>query len=216
VDGKEIDLGDPKLSEHIEAAQKKAAAPKRVLVHQFDQPASAERFVQAIRVRSQADPRIEELVKQAEAIKPGSGAEIRKALEAVPKAGKEKADAGKDSKRVTFVAPKVPGVRLWEGADGKKVIILSIHDGKVQQLSEADVRKFLDKAIRVGDVDLEKNNAVWKAHVIDWVQKANKDKVSDTKPAPPTPANWEALSRQIERLTAELRDLRKRVEDGKK
>jgi beta-lactamase regulating signal transducer with metallopeptidase domain len=170
-------------------------------------------------VQSKLDPRIEELVKQAEAIKPGSGAEIRRALQAVPKPS----GTPKDPKAVK---PLTSSVRLWDTDTGKKVIILAIENGKVLQLNEADLKKFLDKGIRVHlDVDVvEKGKAdqkalldLEKARLVDWLHKVSKDKVGDKKPAPtPASADLEALSRQLERINAELRDLRKRLEAGKK
>jgi hypothetical protein len=160
-------------------------------------------------LQSKLDPRIEELVKQAEAIKPGSGADIRRALQAVPKPG----DTPKDPKAVK---PLTSSVRLWDTDTGKKVIILAIEDGKVLQLGEGDLRKLLDKGHRVHiDVNVEKVKADEKARLVDWLHKVTKDKIGDKKPAP-APADLEALSRQLERINAELRDLRKRLEAGKK
>jgi hypothetical protein len=167
--------------------------------------------------QAKPDPRIEELVKQAEAIKPGSGAEIRKALQALP----TPADVLylKDPKAIKVV-PTLPGVR-WDPLSGKKVIILEIEDGKVLQLGEGDLKKHLDKAIRIHlDLDLTKQKAdekAEKAHAIELYYKAIKEKAVDKKAAPPpSPTDVEALSRQLERISAELNDLRKRLEDRKK
>src|SRR5262249_47086931 len=111
-----------------------------------------------------------------------------------------------------------------------KVNILAIEDGKVLQLGEGDLKKLLDKGLRthidvdVGKkkadekarlVDMEKVKADEKARLVDWYLKLSKDKVGDKKSAPP-PADLEALSRQLERINAELRDLRKRLEASKK
>jgi beta-lactamase regulating signal transducer with metallopeptidase domain len=274
VDGKEIDLNDAQLWNHIEAAQRKASGEKQIQLHKGilggkpDQPdgagivvhqaeyspdgklvVTADRIIvldtksgriiaqadqskpdQVVKYRliqdgqlkpdlsagyrllgelsqSKLDPRIEELVKQAEAIKPGSGADIRRALQAVPKPS----GAPKDPKAVK---PLTSSLRLWDTDTGKKVIILAIEDGKVLQLGEGDLRKLLDKGLRVHiDVDVEKNKANEKALLVDWLHKVSKDKVGDKKAAP---ADLETLSRQLERINAELRDLRKRLEASKK
>jgi hypothetical protein len=126
------------------------------------------------------------------------------------------------------VKPVTPSVRLWSTDTGKKVIILAIEDGKVLQLGEGDLKKLLDKGFRVHIdvekkkaeekarlVDMEKVKADEKARLVDWYLKLSKDKVGDKKSAPP-PADLEALSRQLERINAELRDLRKRLEASKK
>jgi hypothetical protein len=262
VDGKEIDLGDAKLWEHIEAAQKKAAEDARRqhflgrLELAFPQPDGAvgdgkkpatapdakiivlgsDKVVHGIEVKSgkiiaqldpananqqlelrftqlaqaKADPRIEELVKQAEAIKPGSGADIRKALQAVPKpAGDPKP---KDSKSVKV------GSYLLDTTAGKKVVILAIEDGKVLQLGEGDLKKYLDAGKRLNlNMTLPQPNADAMAHEIELMFLGNKYKTAEKKAAPtPPPADVEALSRQLERLHAELIELRKRLDAGKK
>ena len=298
VDGKEIDLSDAQLWNHIEAAQRKAAEEKQIQLHQGilggkpGQPGGAGivvnqaafspdgklvvtadgtrilvldgksgrivaqadqskadkqiklsligdgqlkpdlsagyRFLAEL-AQSKLDPRIEELVKQAEAIKPGSGADIRRALQALPKPGDS--PKAKDPKAAK-PAPLTSGLRLWDSGTGKKVIILEIDDGKVVQLVESDLKKLLEKWTRVhAEADLLKKVADEKARLIDldkakvdeiarvlgWFQKAKKDKASDKKSeSAPNPPDLEALSRQIERLSAELRDLRKRLEAGKK
>lgn len=298
VDGKEIDLGDAKLLEHIEAAQKKTAGdpqPKVLkaissigsdkgvvgeIILRPSQPAAPGaavkppataafspdgniivsndgkvfkvidakrgkvtaqvadpakqgnqfeyRFTQT--APSKPDPRIEELVKQAEAIKPGSGAEIRKALQSLPKP----ADILylKDPKAIKPV-PAPPGVR-FRTEPGKKVIIIEIEDGKLLHLSEGDLKKHLDDAIRLHlDLDVTKKKAadenLEKARAIELYYKAIREKTGDKKPTtpalptppvPPTPpatvTDVEALTRQLERINAELNELRKRLEDRKK
>jgi beta-lactamase regulating signal transducer with metallopeptidase domain len=191
IDGKEIDLSDAQLWQHIEAAKQKAAAQADVAqlqaLHaqalkaladlkaaQFTAPADpakgiafspdgkslaigADRTVrvwdttttkvtaQVDQSKSMADPRIEALVKQAEAIKPGSGEQIRRALQAAPKSNefKFKFDANKPAS----------GLRIERSSDqGKKVIVLPLdaaheeHLGKLLQLNEADLKKLLEKA----------------------------------------------------------------------
>ena len=189
---------------------------------------------------AKADPRIEELVKQAEAIKPGSGAEIRKALQAAPKADDK---SGKDA---WVTKPPTAAVRLWEevhkakpGEAGKKIIVIQIEDGKVIQLNDADLRKLLDKEIRLhiekspyspgGGIRLhinepaskpkvdEKQKAEEKVRAIDSANKAIQSYGATKKAAPGQPApDLESLMRQVERLNAELDALRKRLEEGKK
>jgi beta-lactamase regulating signal transducer with metallopeptidase domain len=177
--------------------------------------------------QGKADPRIEELVKQAEAIKPGSGAEVRKALQGVPKAG----DALKDPKAHKH-APSPMGLHVWDAETGKKIIVLEIEDGKVLNLGAADLEKLLGKAIELR-IDLgaakDKAKAAEKLIELEWLLKKKQAdakeadakalelrwQVKPDKKAPPAP-DLEALSRQIERLQAELQELRKRLEAGKK
>jgi len=77
------------------------------------------------------------------------------------------------------------------------------------------LKKVADEKARLIDLDKAKVDEI--ARVLGWFQKAKKDKASDKKSeSAPNPPDLEALSRQIERLSAELRDLRKRLEAGKK
>jgi beta-lactamase regulating signal transducer with metallopeptidase domain len=273
VDGKEIDLNDAELWQHIEAAKKKAGEEqakalqllagavkektgKTVVVKELafspdgrflasgdgkrivlwdaqtgkvvinegaqakpDAPAKAPAQADAVKLLAKAfaaqaapgkaDPRVEELVKQAEAIKPGSGAEIRKALQAAPKPGDEPAKA-------TWVAkPHAPGaaVRVYHSDGGKKTIIIAIEDdGKVQQLNPADLLKLLDKNMHWQfELDVPKHKTTDKARVVEVQNKVLVEK----KAAPPA-QDLEALSRQLERINAELNELRKRLETPKK
>jgi hypothetical protein len=56
-----------------------------------------------------------------------------------------------------------------------------------------------------------------KVHSVELLLKAMKEKGADKKAAPPPAApDVEALSRQLEHLSAELIELRKRLEAGKK
>jgi len=270
VDGKEIDLDDAKLWEHIEAAKAKVAGDPKVgiprtigdvkpaapatpaspatpavpakqiafspdgrvittgngkhvivvdaatgkvlaQVNQGNQDAKQEiRFL--TQVQAKADPRIEELVKQAEAIKPGSGAAIRRALEATPKAGANPVVNEVDI--LKFVAPNA-GVQIREEG-GKKVIILSV-DGKALQLGDMDAAKLLEKGLRIQiEADVVKQKAEEKkAQALEWLLRAQHDKAV-VKKAAPAPVDLEALSRQLERLNAEVSELRKRLDAGKK
>lgn len=244
VDGKEIELKDAKVLELIEAAQKQGdpapaikVAPVDPKVHgraispagkvlvtsdgkvitiidadsgkilmKLDQAspdakAQLERYGYAGRVQAKPDPRIEELVKQAEAIKPGSGAEIRKAL------------GGKVLSTPPIYAvptvPTLPGKRIHEMQielkEGKKVIILQIEDGTVKQLTEQELKKLID------------SNPKFKARETE-LKKAISEPRAITKPMTPTPqpGELEALRRQLDRINAELQDLRKRLDTGKK
>jgi beta-lactamase regulating signal transducer with metallopeptidase domain len=164
-----------------------------------------------------ADPRIEELVKQAEAIKPGSGDAIRKALQTAPKPAEVRT-----TKEHKLVVPGPGRVQVWgTDAAGKKVIILAIDGDKILQLNELDLHKLVDKGIQMhfkldGAKQKIDEKAVEKLH-IELLNKAVKGTGSDKKAAPMPPApDLEALSRHIERLHAELEDLRKRLEAGKK
>jgi beta-lactamase regulating signal transducer with metallopeptidase domain len=256
ADGARVVVLDPGTGRII-AQVDQSKDDKHVIKYRLiDQPASgkpdettrAYRLIAEL-VQDKADPRIEDLVKRAEAIKPGSGAEIRRALQGLPKPGD--APKAKDP-RAAKPAP-THSLRLWDPQTGKQLIILQIDDGKVLQLHEADLRKLLEKVrtqaevdsakqkadlrklfekhIRIdAELDLAKQKADEKARLLDmeklkadeiarilgWIKKANTDKVGDKKPAPGHTPDLEALSRQIERLSIELRDLRKRLDEGKK
>jgi beta-lactamase regulating signal transducer with metallopeptidase domain len=155
------------------------------------------------------DPRIEDLVKQAEAIKPGAGAAVREAL---------------------------------QGHGGRNVIVLSIDDGKVLRLTGEDAKKALEKGIRV-ELELEGAKRAYQQYLnllghqksvekmrLDVKPKDGKPgdgKHTDTKPTDAKPAkvapqtapqssDIEALIRQVERMNAELNELRRRLDAGKK
>ena len=225
------------------------------ILHQIDQSkATAEdvRFAYKRLVYVKPDPRIEELVKQAEAIKPGSGAEIRKALQGAAKPDMHWAPVPRD-------LPVVPGqkinktpeagIRLWDVKDGKKIIILSVEGGKVVQLTEQDLKKLLDAPRFLLGSDARKHPPETKkpmapkgpltvptpaAPGIAPVPTApalppGPSRAPNTKgpgigvgakgplTAPAPAANeMESLRRQLERITAELHDLRKRLDASKK
>ena len=181
--------------------------------------------------QAKPDPRIEELVKQAEAIKPGSGAAIRKALQAAPKAGEpvKEPPAAKPVPALPTGAPPL-GVRFWDDKGTKKVIVLEIEGGKVVQLNEEDMRKLLEKHMRLlqdektlhlritDPAAKEKATEAWR-----YIEKfkTTPDLPATKKAAPVQPPlttapDLEALSRQLERLNAELEELRKRVGGGGK
>jgi hypothetical protein len=179
---------------------------------------------------AKVDPRIEELVRQAEAIKPGSGAAVLKALQGVPKAG----DAPKDPK-AHKPAGSTMGLRVLDAETGKKIIVLEIEDGKVLKLGAADLEKLLGKAIQLSidpNAATDKAKATEKSIELEWLLKKRPaaDKAADAKAmelrwqgkppadkkATPSAPDLEALSRQIDHLQAELHELRKRLEAGKK
>jgi beta-lactamase regulating signal transducer with metallopeptidase domain len=86
VDGKEIDLTEERIQAFLAGEQKKTSPPKVRVEGQWEVVAPAKSGA----ATTKPDPRIEELVKQAEAIKPGSGAAVRRALQATPIRAKEK------------------------------------------------------------------------------------------------------------------------------
>jgi beta-lactamase regulating signal transducer with metallopeptidase domain len=223
VDGKEIDLNDARLLEYLEAMQKKPQGQGLTFkvipgpgVIELSKPLTAE--IVATQVK---DPRIELLVKQAEAIKPGSGAEIRKALQGAPKI--RAIAVAPDGKEI--IARTIIG-KEKATPPGKKVIILQIEDGKVQQLNEADVKKMIEKGIRVElkldpagrvtpKVVEEKKNVEYFYRAIPALPgvPATPAKTPEAKSAP---TEMEALRRQLERLSADLNALRQQIDAGRK
>jgi beta-lactamase regulating signal transducer with metallopeptidase domain len=255
IDGKEIDLDDALLLQHIEAAQKKADAAKerdaqlgkhlafgpdgkmlvrgdgkRIVV--FD-AATGKVVAQVEQPPASGDPRIEALVKQAEAIKPGSGEAIRRALQATPKP----AEPAKESGVFKFkIAPPPPmGSAPFAG---KKILILQIEDGKVLMLNEGDLKELgkhagqlqlqlefdhakgvVDKAAAIQE-QLHKakkaKDAAQAAALAELLKKALAEKVAEKSPPPAAHGDLEALSRQLERLSTDLNELRKRLDGMKK
>ncbi len=184
---------------------------------------------QAGMVQGKSDPRIDELVKQAEAIKPGSGMAVRIALQGGPQYG-------------TFTIPAVPvgGPRPhgdekviqlrnpWNWQAGKAVVIIADKDGKPRQLTEDEIKNILSgkgpfpidpEAIKKL---LPANQGAWKFEIdLEHTKKAVTRPLPSpmAKPALPSapqrPAELDELRRQFERLNAELDALRKRVESQK-
>jgi beta-lactamase regulating signal transducer with metallopeptidase domain len=96
IDGKEIDLSDEVIQALLAAQKQKSAAKSEIKVPEGpkDEPmGKAEKAKVPVKLErkwllgtgvaapTKSDPRIEDLVKQAEMIKPGSGAAVRKALQ---------------------------------------------------------------------------------------------------------------------------------------
>ncbi len=156
-----------------------------------------------------SDPRIEELVRQAEAIKPGSGAQVRAALGAMPEYG-----------RVTLplapIAPMGPHA-IAKSVAGDKVIVIMVHDGKVLQLQgSAPGGTPHVKPDDVKAVNLQKAiDLMIKSGQMKEMKKGHEPPVA--KPASGHAApDLEAIARQIERLNAELNELRRRLDAEKK
>jgi hypothetical protein len=178
IDGKEFDLTDPKVLQHLQAAPKKDGPSKKEDSLHFSIPAA---------IAVQTDPRIEELVKKAEAIKPGSGAEVRKALQGAPKPGE-----------VTSVQITGDGKMIWNLAPGKttapevvpkKVIILQLDGGKKGAAPKAGAKK--EDGLQF---------------YFEIAPTAKKTATSDL----------DAMRRQLERLTADLQELRRQLDASKK
>jgi beta-lactamase regulating signal transducer with metallopeptidase domain len=234
VDGKEIDL-----SEHVAAAQKKSEPKIEFKFHTERAGPSADVFFvqpksDVIVTKKSDDPRIEELVKQAEAIKPGSGAAIRKALQGTPKEG----DTARYISAITFspdgkhlVTSKDKVIQYFDAAtgkqtsasmklaDGKKIIILSIEGDKVIQLPSGDVKRILEAGVQASP---RTEAAPSKRPIISDPKKAAEhieldvnvtpSILTNTTAAAPNPsADVEALRRQIERLADQLQALERRL-----
>jgi beta-lactamase regulating signal transducer with metallopeptidase domain len=186
--------------------------------HTITYDATTGRIIQHL-VQTKGDPRIEELVKQAEAIKPGSGDAIRKALQASPKPGEN--PFFPPAQALLRAGHGAQTLHVWGADGGKKIILLAIEDGTVRQINPADLQKLLHKG---GQLQLE-----WQ---LSGTKKADKKKEEEKDvrnrvirdpsnaykvvPRPADQPNLEAISRQIERLNAELNALRKRLEESKK
>ncbi len=267
VDGKEIDLGDPRLVEQIQAAQQKTRVLKldvapaqpsaRLEIQSYEaKPAHADVLIQRVETKpgdpadakkplyiryalQPNDPRIEELVKQAEAIAPGSGEAIRKALRggAKKEMGIEKAAqalaVSPDGKQLILQAvDAAKGDLLWRvvpelldaSAGGKRVIII-VENGKARQVQESELSKLLGvrstlKAVTKLPVSSETKREGGSTTKVPASGETKKEagsttgtvirstKSADYKPAPPaaTP-DLDALRRQIDRISAELRAL---------
>jgi len=230
VDGKEIDLTDAQILPLIEAAQQKAAQDDVIKFKVKIAPDGdgkkdifIEKKVIALPVQpgfivpvQVDDPRIEALVKQAEAIKPGSGAEVRRALQGQPAAGVRFPVA--DPKLHDLIKKHV-GDKKVDAVGGKPIIIV-VQDGKVREISGDELRKMIEKGGMSFPVPLPPLHGVpatpkfiEKKAVEDiyWYAKPMTPR-TDTKPAPmPAPADIESLRRQLDRITAELQDLRKQL-----
>ena len=218
IDGKEIDLADGDLWKHIQMAQKKADTAANAIPHVAQILELANGYVHLGGQKQKADPRIEELVKQAEAIKPGSGEEIRKALQGAAKPADATKLAGSRDYYGLLERAKAgsPQFRLWDTKDGKKIIVLSIEDGKVVQLNEQDLKKLIDGGkIRI-EIEANAQNKAFERK-LELKPRPISPPATVQKPVPAPPAaEMDALRRQLERLTADLQDLRKRLDEQKK
>lgn len=182
------------------------------------------------------DPRIEELVRQAEAIKPGSGNQVRWALRTSP----SYANPGLVPLPVmppAISGPTPPGMpvppppphAIVKSTAGDKVIIIVLSDGKMLHLQHGAVLKDVNSPPKhPGDakaVDLQ--NAI--DALIKSGQMKEAKKVPDLPmlmvpptavkpPVPPTQMlpDVEAIARKLERLNAELNELRRRLDAEKK
>jgi len=95
------------------------------------------------------DPRINELVRAAHSIKPGSGADVRRALEAKPK---PTAYYGNVTKPATIAIQAAHG----DAAHGKHVIVVTIDaaTGKVLNVVNADTKKAPLNPLAGHDIDM--------------------------------------------------------------
>jgi len=250
VDGKEIDVSE--LGNLIQATPKTAkvtvtsdgehvvagSGDKTIRIWGADSGKAIVRGVQdGVRfvevqagdeVQLKPDPRIEDLVKQAEAIKPGSGAQIRAALQGTPK------PAGRVALRELPISPgKKPAVEfnlvkpaekmaaaleMVQRVGGKKLIILSIEDGKVIQLKDQDLKRIIEKSIRSEIRDAPKGAASsqTKKGKVELDLHVVPSTSSETKAAPARSNEMDSLRRQLERISAELKALQQRLDAPRK
>jgi hypothetical protein len=193
-----------------------------------------------VHVRS-IDPRVEELVKQAEAIKPGSGAAIRKALQGTAKTSEAVLGVGSvalspDGKRIA-VSGDDKTVRIWDATtgkqvpvqvetkDGKQIIILSFEGDKVIQLQKSDVKKYVDGGIQrvPGRIEYTKKASASPdkkpGEPVRVEVELNLDTVrkTETKAVPSNSvSDVEALRQQVERLNNQFKALERRLENKSK
>jgi beta-lactamase regulating signal transducer with metallopeptidase domain len=174
----------------------KDAATGKVIA-QVDQSKSVRERVTQV-VQSKADPRIEELVKQAEAIRPGSGALVRQALQ----------PAGDTKKAVRWL--------IQQQGEG--------HRAEEPKKQGEQSKKEPENLRFEFQFDTEKQKELFKALQnlpnLQFRYKDEKAKPAESRPAAnkvaPSPNDMEAVMRQIERITVELNELRRRIESGKK
>jgi beta-lactamase regulating signal transducer with metallopeptidase domain len=253
LDNKEVELGDVQFDFVIDAVDKKPVNVrtdvKPVVTGDKDKvirlwatdsgKAVGQLAIDGVRFTTQdtgaqtnPDPRIEELVKQAEAIKPGSGAQIRKALQG---ATKQEARSARVVLRDLTVSPEIkaiygvatdksaPGiVRFLEAGTGKKIIILSIEDGTVKQLQEKDLKKILEKGIRSGAGQKGETSSDKAAPRIELqlkeleLKQAARNRALEAKTEAMRTNELDALRRQLERISAELQSLKQRLDAPKR
>ena len=238
VDGKEVDLNDTNIVRVIEAAAQEKSAPmlpaRIVTFEDTKDPKTSVLFLAQALAQDKpgetrkADPRIDELVRQAEAIKPGSGEAVRRALQGDAKptdrliinemrlpmahAVPETVLRGAGQAGKVVAQPSQHVYRVVESTAGKKFLILSMEDGKVRQLSDEEVKKLLEEK---GGHHTVRETTTYPRTI--QAQPTPVPARFETKPAPATSAtDLDALRRQLERLSHELNDLRSRLEAGKK
>jgi beta-lactamase regulating signal transducer with metallopeptidase domain len=262
VDGKEFDLGDVLSGDRFGAGPKKEAgiaekdtSPRRpanakpvtVVIGDDKDVVKRARNVKVVptfawravtqgdSTEAKPDPRIEELVKQAEAIKPGSGAAIRNALQGAPTSGDKKDQSGQralaewlrsaqlDRKVVVShdaTTPDGKKVLVELTVDGKKVL-LTLDDGTVLNSLEKDLQKLVNEKVRFAVRETTKqpissDTKKEKPDSPDAQPKRSRvqTKVVDVNNAPMT-SDMEALRRQLERLTAEVQALKQRLDGNR-
>ncbi|HWY85536.1 MAG TPA: M56 family metallopeptidase, partial [Gemmataceae bacterium] len=249
VDGKEFDLGDVLPGKQTDTAPKKEAGQadkdtvRWSVVEKLPKPVRAVNVAPVYTWRAvtqgdatevKPDPRIDELVKQAEAIKPGSGAAIRNALQGTPTSGDKKDQSGQralvewlrsaqpDKKIVVAHDPTTPDAKkvVVLTVDGKKVL-LTLDDGTVLHLQEKDLQKLVNEKVRFAVRETTKqpissDTKKEKPDSPDAQPKRSRvqTKVVDVNNYPMT-SDMEALRRQLERLTAEVQALKQRLDGNR-
>ncbi len=173
--------------------------------------------------QAKPDPRIEELVKQAEAIRPGSGPGIRMALQGGPPVGPmggfQQANSGNAWQRG---GP-------WNWNAGGRGIMVPDKDGKPRQLTEEEMKKMMTgKPPFPFDAEMMKRfmppnagqggQSPWRFEIELGHKKIDTKPMPmanpPTKPGPRSP-EIEDLRRQVEQLHESLNALRKRIETQK-
>jgi beta-lactamase regulating signal transducer with metallopeptidase domain len=161
VDGKEIDLSDEVIQAVLAAQTQKASNPKALKLERATGPTWQVKPAVTVRSDAKPDPRIEDLVKQAEDIRPGSGAAVRKALQGAAvnwkfeKLGEDKMKKAKALADVVKVNPAADAKRqVQEKLDSLIKTIEVEVPTKVQRAADGK-RQALEKRLEALAKELE-------------------------------------------------------------
>jgi beta-lactamase regulating signal transducer with metallopeptidase domain len=192
------DLKAAELRGRIETVQ---PPPKKVIINEREPGIEVGDVLKVVRQPVKVDARVEDLVKQAEAIKPGAGAAIRK----------------------IFEQPQADVIRLWvaDPKDPEALKKAQEKEAAERKKREAEIEELIKKAeaIRPGSgAELRKLLAA--GHKVVWETKGQV--VPVVPPQGLTPAGKpvsgdqrEQLKKEIERTIKQLEELRRQLDERK-